>query len=135
MRNLFYAALLFAAGVNTSFTSPGKVINLTVQYSFKNIVDGFDHDCRTQIYIDDELAGTSTVKKESQSNSVTVPMKKGSHHVRVVNQALYEEDWEDHTVANSYSIDCLYEATIDLKKSASITLLFDVDNGTTRIEE
>lgn len=137
MKNILIAAsILFAAAINTSFTDSQaeKEIKVTVKYSFKGIEEGYDHDTRTELYIDDELVGTSTVKKESKPNSVTAATAKGKHNIRVVNQALYEGTWEDHTIANNYSIDCLYEAEINVKKTLTIQLLFDLDGETKRVK-
>ncbi len=133
---LIAASILFAAAINTSFTASQaeKEIKITVKYSFKGIEEGYDHDTRTELYIDDELAATSTVKKESKPNSVTAVITKGKHNIRIVNQALYEGTWEDHTIANNYSIDCLYEAEINVKKTLTIQLLFDLDSETKRVK-
>lgn len=137
MKNLLLAFfVLAAAAMNTSFTAipSEKDVKITVKYSFKGIEEGYDHDTRTEVYIDDELKGTSTVKKESQANSVSVSTSKGKHTIRIVNQALYDGVWEDHTIANNYSIDCLYEADITVKKSLTIQLLFDLDGQTKRVK-
>ena len=137
MKNFLIAvSILFAAAINTSFTASQaeKEIKVTVKYSFKGIEEGYDHDTRTELYIDDELAATSTVKKESKPNSVTAVTTKGKHTIRVINQALYEGAWEDHTIANNYSIDCLYEAEINVKKTLTIQLLFDLDGETKRVK-
>lgn len=137
MKNLFLVlTVLAAAAINTSFISlpSEKDVKITVKYSFKGIEDGYDHDTRTEVYIDDELKGTSTVKRESQPNSVSVTTTKGKHNIYIVNQALYEGVWEDHTIENNYSIDCLYEAEITVKKSMTIQLLFDLDGQTKRVK-
>lgn len=136
MKYAILASIIFFAAINTSFTalSSEKDVKITVKYSFKGIEEGYDHDTRTELYIDDELAGTSTVKKESKPNSVIATTTKGKHNIRVVNQALYEGTWEDHTIANNYSIDCLYEGEINVKKSMTIQLLFNLDGQTERVK-
>ncbi|MDZ4847268.1 MAG: hypothetical protein SH857_17180 [Chitinophagales bacterium] len=137
MKNgLLVLAVFAAAALNTSFSSipSEKDVKVTVKYSFKGIEEGYDHDTRTEVYIDDELKGTSTVKKESQSNAVAVTTSKGKHTIRIINQAQYDGVWEDHAIANDYSIDCMYEAEINVKKSLTIELLFDLDGQTKRVK-
>ena len=38
----------------------------------------------------------------------------------------YDGNWEEHTIANEYSIDALYEGEIKLKKEVTINLVFDI---------
>jgi len=137
MKSLLLILSVFVIGaVNTSFISEPneKDLKITVKYSFKGIVDGYDHPTKTELYIDDELKGTSTVSKESQPNSVTATATKGKHRIRIVNYAQYEGNWEEHTIANNYSIDCLYEAEVSVKKNLTIKLLFDLDSGTKKVK-
>jgi len=135
-RILMICATIVAFGfTNPSEVGMGKMVDLTVKYSFKGIVDGYDHDCKTELYVDGKLVATSTVEKESKPNSVSAKIKKGTHDIKVVNYALYEGLWEAHTIENNYSQDCLYSATINCKKkSNTIELLFDIDNGTIVVE-
>ena len=108
-----------------------KQVTLTVEYSFLGIEEGYDHDCKTELYIDDKLVATSTVKKESEKNSVSTQLSKGIHKIKVINYALYKGAWEEHTIANNYSIDCLYESTLKMKKKRNkLKLVFDIDKGT-----
>lgn len=106
-------------------------VTITVKWSFKNIVEGYDHDTKTELYVDGKLMATSTVTKESQPNSVSAVVPKGQHKIKVVNYAYYDGVWEEHTIENTYSIDCLYEADINCrKKNNKVTLVFDIDAGT-----
>ncbi|HNV99935.1 MAG TPA: hypothetical protein PKL06_11240, partial [Chitinophagales bacterium] len=36
-------------------------VTITVKWSFKNIVEGYDHDTKTELYVDGKLMATSTV--------------------------------------------------------------------------
>ena len=50
--------------------------------------------------------------------------------MRIVNYALYEGNWEEHTVENNYSYDCVYELNQNFKKRKyTVDLVFDLDNG------
>jgi hypothetical protein len=64
-------------------------------------------------------------------NSVTVTVPQGNHDVKVVNYALYEGKWEEHSKANEYSIDCLYEKNMAIKSKSMLSLVFDIDTETT----
>lgn len=129
---LMICATFVAFGfTNSTSVDTEKMVNLTVKYSFTGIVEGYDHDCKTELYVDGKLAATSTVEKESKPNYVTASVTKGSHEIKVVNYALYEGVWEEHTIANNYSQDCIYTQTVNCKKkSNTVKLLFDIDNGT-----
>ena len=114
-----------------SFASLHDQTELTVTHKFLGIVEGYDHKCKTQVWIDDELVGESPENLESQGATFTVNVPKGHHDVLIINQAFYDGAWEDHTIENDYSIDCLWEGTHNFsKKKEKIFLLFDIDNGT-----
>lgn len=104
---------------------------ITVNTSYKGIIEGYDHINKTQIYIDGNLAGESTQGLESVPNSFTVKVSQGTHQVRVINLALYEGNWEEHTKTNGYSLDSQYEGQIKLKKKLKIDLIFDIEKETT----
>ena len=123
-----FAATIFYVGT-TSFT-PAGTCKLNVQFSFKGIVEGYDHNSKTSLFVDGEQVAESSVKKESEHNSFTAKVPRGNHHVKIVNYAYYDNEWEEHTVDNEFSIDCKYEADMKLKRKKNITLLFDLDNGT-----
>lgn len=132
--------LLLATGFALQASEPiqpapaaDKMVKLTVKWSFKNIVDGYDHDTKTELYVDGRLLATSTVTKESKPNSVSADVTAGMHQIRVVNYAMYEGNWEVHSISNNYSIDCLYEESINCnKKKNTVVLEFDINSGTSR---
>ena len=103
---------------------------LTVNYKFANIEEGYDHDSKTVVLIDGDVVGESGVAPESKGGTFTVQVPTGMHTLRVVNLALYEGVWEEHTIENNYSIDCFYETDHFFKKPEKLYLLFDVDSET-----
>jgi hypothetical protein len=100
---------------------------LTIDWQFTGIIEGYDHDSKVEVYIDDVLTATSTISKQSKKNSVTVITTRGTHKVRIVNFALYENQWEEHSQANDYSLDAIYDSNLILKKKNKISLIFDID--------
>jgi hypothetical protein len=109
----------------------GQTSALTTTFKFDNIEEGYDHICKTQVWINGELAGESKEVKESAGGSFTVNVPYGEHRVRIVNLAQYEGTWEEHSVDNGYSIDCLWEGTQKFdKKTSKVFLRFDIDSAT-----
>lgn len=122
----FLFALLLASTLGYSQT-----VALKVTFKFINIVEGYDHDCKTQVLIDGESVGESAVTKESKGSSFEVQVPLGKHDIRVVNWAQYEGEWEEHTVANEYSIDCTWEETgHSFKKDSKLFFIYDIDSET-----
>ena len=108
-----------------------QTTRLTVNYQFKNIVEGYDHECKTEVLIDGESVGESGVAVETKGGSFTVDVPVGKHQLEVINYALYEGEWEAHTIENDFSIDCTYyESDHNFKKAEKLYLLFDIDSGT-----
>lgn len=103
---------------------------LTVNFKFMNIVDGYDHQTKTQVLIDGEVVGESKEGLESEGGSFTVNVPTGNHQLEVVNWALYEGEWEPHTIENDYSIDCTYTTYHTFKKKQKLFLVFDIDTQT-----
>lgn len=129
-------AFALSALALTSLTSfaPTSTCTLTVSHKFVNVVAGYDHQTKTIVYVDGNQVAETSVKLETQQNSVSAVVPCGKHHVRIVNYAYYELEgdpiWEEHTTANDYSIDCLWEGEVTIKKKTKINLLFDIDCGT-----
>lgn len=111
-----------------AFAGFSQTAKLTVNYKFEGIEPGYDHDSKTQVYIDGEFIGESGVSPESKGGSFTVNVPAGQHTLRVVNLALYEGVWEEHTVENNYSVDCVYETYRTFKKPEKLYLVFDLDS-------
>ena len=109
----------------------GQMSSLTVTFKFAGIAEGYDHICKSQVWMNDELLGESNEVKESVGSSFTVDIPSGEHTVRVINLALYEGEWEEHTIENNYSIDCLWEGSHTYSKKASkLFMLHDLDTDT-----
>jgi hypothetical protein len=126
MKKLIFFPLLLLAFAGFSQTS-----KLTVYYKFMGIEKGYDHDCKTQVYVDGEFLGESEVAPQSKAGTFAVNVPQGQHNLRIVNLALYEGVWEEHTVENNYSVDCLYETDRTFKsKPEKLYLVFDLDDET-----
>jgi len=123
--------LLTVIIANTVFATPPKEGKLIVSWIFCNIVEGYDHDTKCVIYIDGKQVAESSVKKESQLNAVSITVSPGNHDVKVLNYALYEGKWEEHSIANEYSIDCSYNNNVKIGSKSLLSLVFDIDSGTT----
>ena len=104
---------------------------ITVNTKYVGIVEGYDHMNKTDVYIDGMLAGSTSSQLQSKPNSCKVSVSQGKHDIRIINMAYYEGTWEEHTIANEYSLDALYEGEINLKKKLSINLVFDIENEKT----
>lgn len=104
--------------------------DLVVQWSFANIQDGYDHDNRMDVYVDGAKLAESEVAAQSAGGRLVVTVPPGEHEVRVVSMALYEGNWEEHTVANDYSIDCEWSDTVSGGEKEKVRLVFDIDSGT-----
>lgn len=123
---LILASLLIGFSVAATAQS-GK---LKISWSFKNVVEGYAHNNKCVVYIDDEKIATSTERSEDKKNKMTINVPMGEHHIRIVNFAQYEGNWEEHTIANNYSIDCIVDEDHIFGKSNSLSLVFDIDSGT-----
>jgi hypothetical protein len=108
----------------------GTTGTLTFKYSVINIEEGYDHLSKLVISEDGKVIAESTEQLESKPNSVTVKLSKGSHNIKAVLTSKYEGEWEEHTIENEYSIDCLFNDEVTIKKKKTITLVFDIDKGT-----
>lgn len=123
--------LAFSFFLMLAFSGFTQKTKLLVNATFTGIEEGYDHDCKTQVYINGKMVGESAVAKQSKGATFNVDVPVGKQELRIVNLALYEGNWEEHTVDNNYSIDCTYENTITFNsKPAKLYLLFDLDNGT-----
>ncbi len=105
--------------------------SLTVTFKFSGITEGYDHICKTQVWMDENLLGESGEVKESAGGSLSVRVPYGDQTLHIINLAQYEGEWEDHTIENNYSIDCAWDGNHTFgKKANKLFLLFDLDAGT-----
>jgi hypothetical protein len=110
--------------------SYSQTTKLTVNIKFVGIEEGYDHETKTVVLIDGEEVAYSPNTLQSKTGAFTVDVPQGSHELRIVNYALFEGNWEEHTVANDYSIDCVHEETHNFKKPEKLYILFDINEGT-----
>lgn len=104
-----------------------KGVPLTVTWIYKNVEEGFDHDNRTEVYVDGNKVGTSDIYKESKKGTMTVMVPAGEHQITIENYAYYEGNWELHSIENNYSVDAFYSINLNFKKKRYINLVFDIE--------
>ncbi|MDX2248692.1 MAG: hypothetical protein SF052_18040 [Bacteroidia bacterium] len=114
---LFFCSLSFAQNVS-----------LTVNFKFLNVEEGYDHNTKCIVYIDDEMIGESSEGLQTKGNSFSVSVPTGEHQLKVVNMAEYEGKWEEHTIENNYSVDCIFEESHNFKKNEKLFLVFNLDD-------
>ena len=99
---------------------------IMVNARFSGILDGYDLMNKTVVYVDGSIAGETTEQLQSKPNSCSITVPRGKHRLRIVNMAKNDGRWEEHTFANNYSIDALYESKVRLRKKQTINLVFDI---------
>ena len=99
---------------------------IMVNARFSGILDGYDLMNKTVVYVDGSIAGETTEQLQSKPNSCSITVPRGKHRLRIVNMAKNDGRWEEHTFANNYSIDALYENKVRLRKKQTINLVFDI---------
>ncbi len=119
MRALLFLSLILSA--------PAVAAPIKVGWRFANTVQGYQHDNRVDVYVDGNKVLQSTVKSEAKPNKLKLDLKPGPHQVRFVNLALYDGNWEEHTVENDYSVDCIWEIDVPDVHPKSIDLVCDID--------
>lgn len=120
---LLFTLIISMFTINTFAQKTGII---RVNTSYTGVLDGYDHINKTMVYVDGMLAGETSEQLQSVPNSCVITASKGKHSIRIINMANYEGNWEEHTIANEYSIDALYEGEIKLKKEITINLVFDI---------
>ena len=128
---LLLTLAIFMITISSLAQKTGVII---VNASYTGILDGYDHINKTLVYIDGVQVGETSEELQSKPNSCTVTAERGKHSIRIINMAKYEGTWEEHTIANEYSIDALYEGEFKLKKEISINLVFDITEEKTIAE-
>jgi hypothetical protein len=104
-----------------------------VAWSYANIEKGYDHDHRVDVYVDGVKVAESPREPQSAPGKLQVPVPPGAHEVRVVDLAYYEGQWEEHSIANEYSIDASW--TGNARPGGRLELKFDLDQGTVVVGE
>jgi len=102
---------------------------LTIKFTFNGIVDSCNYINKIDVFIDGEKLVTSTEKKQSETNSVSLKIKKGKYKIKIVDEVFFLGKWEEQTIANNYNIDAIYESNLRINGNTNINLLFDLDKG------
>ncbi len=121
---LLFVSLGFSFGKGT----------LIINYSFTHIEVGYDHQTKCFVFIDGELIAESSAAPQSQAVTLKLKVPKGQHHVRVVMMALYEGNWEEHTIENDYSTDAFLDKDLTLGKKNTLSFIFDLDRTNPEIK-
>lgn len=108
-----------------------KNITLTINYKVLNTEEGYDHVSKLVVEIDGEEVGESNAQPQTKGGSFVTKVSKGEHDIRAVLWARYEGEWEERTIDNNYSIDCVVETSAQFKKSRKMSIVFDLDGETT----
>ena len=122
--------VLSCSGLLKAAVSNAKQITITFKYQFIHEGEGKDINTRLKVYVDDVVKGVSLAKVESDANAVTIEIPSGNHKIRAVIESEFEGVWEEHTIANEYSIDCIYLVEMDFTKHVRVDLVFDIEKGT-----
>jgi ubiquinone/menaquinone biosynthesis C-methylase UbiE len=132
MKPLFLTLLLSFAAIPAMAQ---KKVDLSVNWVFTNIIEGYDHDCKMIIYVDGVQLKESTVALQSKKNQMSVEVSKGKHQIEIINYAFYEGNWEEHNIANDYSVDAFYKGEINFKKKpVKVSMVFDINTETADIK-
>ena len=99
---------------------------INVNARFSGILDGYDLMNKTVVFVDGIIVGETTEQLQSKPNFCSVTVPRGKHELRIVNMAKNDGKWEEHTFANNYSIDALYESKVRLRKKQILNLVFDI---------
>ncbi len=117
-----------------ALAQPLAAQKVVVTFQFKGIEKGYDHETRCVLFVDGKEAAVSETKIQSKGGRLAAKLPPGRHVLRVVNYALYEGKWEEHTKANDYSQDCTFDGEFEFGKKRSklnLALTFDLDAGAT----
>lgn len=106
----------------------GKHYPIQISWQFSNIEEGYDHPSRMLVFVDDVEVGVSPQALESTGGVFGVKIPKGQHRIRIVNQSFIKGIWQDHTIVNNYSVDAVYERSVEVKKGLKVTLVIDLNN-------
>lgn len=109
----------------------GKHYTMTVQWKFTNVEEGYDHRSRMLVFVDELEYGASGESIESAGGAFELLIPKGQHRIRIVNQSFVDSKWQDHTILNNYSVEAVYEKSIEIKKAIQVTLLIDLNGEKT----
>jgi len=123
--------LLFAICLISMPALAGKTARLTVNWNFTNVIEGYDHNNKMVIYVDDKMLGESPEYLQSNKSSFSVDVPKGKHRLKIENYAYYGGKWELHRKTNGYSVDAYYENEVTFGASNALEMVCDIDSEKT----
>jgi hypothetical protein len=100
-----------------------------ISWRFENVVEGFDHTHQMMIAADGATLASSESGPETVPGSMIVAVPKGTQTLQIVSMALYGDVWEEHTVDNDYSVDCVWELDVSGRHPKKVDLVCDIDDG------
>ncbi len=112
--------------VMISFTNWSQ---MTIEWRFLNVEDGYDHINKMKIYIDGEYHGETDECNQLDWCTYEFPLSKGNHNIKLLNMSLFEGVWEEHLIENNYSVDAVLEKSVKMKKKAKLKMEIDLDNS------
>ncbi len=129
---IFLTLAFFISIFNTYAASD---VTLTINYSTVGTKSGFDHISKLIVFVDGINKGESNEQKQTIPNSVTIKIPYGSHSIKAVFYAKQGNYWEERTLKNNYSFDCIYNKTLNFNKNTTIDLTFDFNNNEVKVKE
>ena len=131
MKKLIIFSVLIAVivGCSASETAEVKSFELKINFSFDNVLDGYDHLARILVEIDGAPADSSNKKFESEPNEITVQVPEGERKIKLTALAYYDGVWERHTKENGYNVDCVFESKLNMNDNKEMGVTFDLQKG------
>lgn len=103
-----------------------------ISWRFEHVVEGYDHLNKLMVAADGREIGQSDAVRETETGRMQVTLPAGTRSLQITNYAQYEGTWEEHTVANEYSVDCVWLLPLNGKRPKKIDLVCDIDAGPTQ---
>ena len=100
-----------------------------LSWRFENVVEGFDHNHQMVVTVDGDQVASSDEGPETVPGTMTVQLPTGAESLRIVSMAQYEGEWEEHTIDNDYSVDCVWELELKNRPPKKIDMVCDIDEG------
>lgn len=99
---------------------------LVIDWKFMNVVKGYDHQNKIVVYIDGKRVGEAKSTSQQVKGTFKCAVSTGKHSIKVVNFALYQGKWEEHTIDNGYSIDANYYVVRPFEKENNLSIIWDM---------
>lgn len=131
--NKLFSILSLCFVINTSIAQ--QKVNLKFNFYFANSNEGYIKKSKLVVKSDGVKIGESTIKDQDKYNSVEVSIPKGYHKITAVAYAQNDGIWEERTLANNYSLDCIYEKSQNWNTGYIIDLRFDLKDMDMKVDE